>query len=206
MAATGSRTRPISFGISYGFLGGPLNARQLKKSLRKAGYVETSLDEADIVIAHSGGTYLHDLNSKPKLILLAAPALTRSNPHELFKKNTRQLWRSAKDEHYLGKRLLWSLYGIYSAFRHPRQNYRMARRAYNMKLELPEFMGAKVVFITNDDDVWPTGSPLEKLLLNRPWSFISLPGAHEHIWVHPEDYIDIINIYAKELLAQANAG
>ncbi|HUY85177.1 MAG TPA: hypothetical protein VMU97_01540 [Candidatus Dormibacteraeota bacterium] len=201
MANTPSKTNPLSFAISYGFLGGPLHSRHLRKMLNKAGYVEAPLSEADIIIAHSGGAYLFNPGPRPKLILLAAPALTREKPRSLFKKNTKQLWRNAKTEHYLRKRLLWSLYGVYCALRNPKPNYQMIKFASDTSFELPEFDSADVFFIANRDDEWSAGPHLAKLLADRPWAFISLPGAHEHIWVHPEDYIDIIDLYAKRFLA-----
>jgi hypothetical protein len=204
MANINSKTSPLSFAISYGFLGGPLNSQHLRKMLNEAGYVEAPVNKADIIIAHSGGAYLFNLGSKPKLILLAAPALTRENPRNLFKKNTKQLWRSAKAEHYLRKRLLWSLYGIYCALRNPKLNYQMIKFASDTNFALPEFENTEVFFIANKIDEWSNGPQLARLLTSRPWAFISLPGAHEHIWVHPGDYIDIIDLHAKRLLAQAN--
>lgn len=205
MANTSLKTKPLSFAISYGFLGGPLNSRHLRKKLNEAGYVEAPLNKADIIIAHSGGAYLFNIRPKPKLILLAAPALTRENPRNLFKENTRQLWRSAKAERYLRKRLLWSSYGFYCALRWPKRNYQMIKFASDTSFKLPEFEGVDVFFIANQADAWSSGPQLAKLLADHPWTFMSLPGAHEHVWVHPEDYIDIIGLYAKRLLAQTNA-
>lgn len=200
MASTSSKTRPLSFAIVYGFMGGPLHSRRLRIILKEAGYVEAPLREADIVIAHSGATYFLDPGLKPKLLLLVAPALTRKNPHKLFRENTRQLWRSAWEEHYRRKRFLWSLYGFYCFLRDPRRNYKMIRFAYDTKLEPPKFKAVNVFFIANKNDAWPNGPQLAKLLTDRHWAFVSLPGAHEHIWVHPRDYVDIINSYAKRLL------
>lgn len=205
MASTNLKTRPLSFAISYGFMGGPGYSIQLRKMLKKAGYKKAPLDRADIVIAHSGGAYLFNLSYKPRLVLLVAPALSRDNPRKLFKQNNRQLRESARAEHYLIKRLLWSLYGFYCFLRNPQRNYRMIKFASDTSFELPEFEGVDVFFIANRYDEWSSGPQLAKLLADRPWAFMSLPGAHEHVWVHPEDYIDIIGLYAKRLLAQTNA-
>lgn len=195
----------LSYYISYGFLGGPLNSRRLRKMLEEAGYEEAPLNKADIIIAHSGGAYLLNLRSKPKLILLAAPALSRENPRKLFKENTKQLWKNAKAEHYMRKRFLWSLYGFYCAIRWPKRNYQMTKSASDASFELPEFEDVNVFFIANQADEWSSGPQLTKLLTGRSWAFMSMSGAHENIWVHPEDYIDIIDLYAKRLLAQANS-
>ncbi len=204
MASMRSKTKSLSFAISYGFLGGPMNSRHLRKMLNKVGYIEAPLNEADIIIAHSGGAYLFDLGSKPKLILLVAPALARENPRKLFRENTKQLWRNAKAEHYLRKRLAWSVYGFYCALRWPKRNYQMIKSASDTSIVLPKFECTNIFFIANKEDEWSSGPQLTELLAGRPWTFMSLPGAHEHVWVHPEDYIDIIDLHAKRLLAQAN--
>lgn len=193
-------SKPLSYYVLHGFLGGKLHSRGLRRTLRNRGYsAALSAEKADIIIAHSGGSYyLLQAGFKPKLLLLVAPALPRTNPRAIFNETRRQLWQTARHNHYLRKRLLWSLGSFGYALVQPRRNLRMLHAASDMSLAMPAFAGTTVVFITNRHDPWPQGPQLQRLLKN-PWAFMSLPGAHEHIWEHPQHYVEILEHYARLL-------
>ncbi|HEY5442509.1 MAG TPA: hypothetical protein VIJ68_03155 [Candidatus Saccharimonadales bacterium] len=62
-----------------------------------------------------------------------------------------------------------------------------------------EVPGARAVFIANRNDPWPRPKNLQTYMDSRDWAFISLPGTHDDIWEHSDDYAAIIDHYARLL-------
>lgn len=203
MASTGSSTKPLSFAISYGFLGGPLHSRRFRKLLHKAGYIQAnSPEKADIIIAHSAGCRLLPETSKPKLLIFVGMPLTRETPYETFKKARRSnVINMIRDFNFLRMLSIGFISFYYGMFQ-PRRNRAIIRGA-----KTPVVMNlvcSHTIFIANRDDPWPDPAQLPDYAMQHNWTFIGLTGSHDDIWEHEDHYLDIINHYAG-LLGQADA-
>lgn len=195
-ANTSSKAK--SYFVQHGFLGGSLHSRGLEQALKSSGYISSkSITTADIVIVHSAGYCLLPQAISPAIVVLAAPALPRKNKRPTYVEANKQIWKSARQDNYLLKRMMWSLFSFYYGFRHPFISRKIATVAGDPSFSLPSFRHSNVIFIANKDDPWPRGPQLKKLLTSKPWTFISLPGSHEYIWENPSAYVEILNRYAK---------
>lgn len=62
------------------------------------------------------------------------------------------------------------------------------------------FAGTTTIFAANRYDPWVQSPDLAKeVTINPQWSFISMRGAHNDIWYHSQDYVEIIDHYARLL-------
>jgi hypothetical protein len=194
MARTASPKPALSYGISYGLGGGPLHSRQLEHHLRQAGlHRAVRLDQANIIIAHSGGCWLIPKTAQPQLVIYIGMTLAQSKP--------RQTWLTAKalmaKHSRRARRLNTMAKNTYYISRQPRRNLNMVRQAKTARPIV--FPGRPTVFITNRHDPWPKDKQIQNYLDNYDWAFLSLPGAHDDIWEHPKRYAVIIDHYARLL-------
>jgi hypothetical protein len=202
MAGIDSPTKPLTFAFSYGFLGGPLNSRQLRKALRKAGYTEAPLKQADIIIAHSAGCWLIPEAAGPKLVVYVGMPLSEAFPHETFKDARQKNIQAFFHNFHLLRGLALGVYSLYYWLAQPVRNREIVRQAK----QAPDVTSPSVntVFIANRDDPWPHSARLKKYLSDNDWAFLSLTGSHNDIWEYPERYAAIISHYAR-LLAKTDA-
>lgn len=81
MAATSSN----KVAICYGFVGGPLHAKDFRERLNRAGFnLVSDPSDAEIVIAHSAGCWLIPQNIKPKLLIYIGMPLTNARAHRAW--------------------------------------------------------------------------------------------------------------------------
>lgn len=193
-----------SFYVIHGFMGGKLHSRNLEQALKSRGYLPAAnLQSADIIISHSGGHILLPGNTKAKLIVLIGAALPQENPKSIFLSSNYRIWRDARREGHAKRNVLWNLGSIAYGLCQPKRNYSIMRQVMIGKRLPQDIPRAQIVFIANKHDKWPKGAKLQYLVDKMSWAFLSMPGAHGHLWEHPADYIAIIDYYAK-LLAQAD--
>lgn len=198
--------KQLSYFIIYGFSGGKLHGGDLRHKLEAAGYDEAkSVETADIVITHSAGYWLSAEARQAKILVIIAPALPQTDPSLVYRKANIGMWREARDNKYLLKRVLWSIYSAGYLTVQPRRNRKLVRlvKAGDRSLRPPK--SSQVVIIINREDPWPRSKLMEQFVTEEPWAFISLPGSHEYLKKDPAAYVAIINQYAKRLLAPANA-
>jgi hypothetical protein len=199
MARTNSPAEPLTYAISYGFLGGPAHSRQMRKRLRKLGYVQApSIKRADIVIAHSAGCWLVPPSASAKLLVYIGMPLVQAYPHQTFKAARRQNIRAFIRHFHLWRGITIGFYSFCYGLVQPRRNRNIIRGAKQARTatELP---GAHTVFIANRDDPWLYSDSLRTYTKTRDWAFIGLPGSHNDIWEYSERYSAIIDHYARLL-------
>ena len=189
MARTTSKPK-LTYAISFGLAGGPAHARRFNHYLQRVGFRKTPIDKADIIIAHSGGTWLIPLTAKPRLVIYIGMPLAQTNP--------RQTWRAARMAMRQHGQLIHSrktlIKNSYYLLLQPHRNFHMVRIA---KTAQPiTFPDAKTIFISNHHDPWTRDENLQDFVKNSSWAFISMSGSHDDIWEHSEHYVDIINHYA----------
>ncbi len=188
-----SSNKVPSYFISYGLSGGPWHSRAFRRLLDRSGYQLGQANEADIIIAHSAGCWLIPPTAKPKLVVYLGLPLTSSQPgRTLARANLASLQHGRPLGNLGGK-----LKNFYYLLWQPRRNLRIARHP---KIGHPVcFNGVQAVFISNRYDPWPKSNTLGNFIDDHPWSYISMVGAHDDIWQHPEPYVRIIEAYARLL-------
>jgi hypothetical protein len=194
-------SRP-SYYFIHGFVGGRGHSRILRKYLKAKGYSEAKApDAADIIIGHSAGCLMINPKTKAGLIVLVGAALPQTDTNKTFKTANMVNWQTAVRNHYLLRRIYWYLLSMGMMMARPKRNISIVR-TIKAGTDIPSYTQAKqVVFIANKDDPWPHSPRLNSLMDETPWAFLSLEGSHENIWEHPDYYADIIEAYAKRLLA-----
>ncbi len=196
MASTGSK---LSFGITYGFLGGHLVSRRLRRLMKAGGFDHCAdLNDADIVIAHSAGCWeAGDL--KPRLLVMVGLPMAKPGLPTSFRANR------ARTSTYLANRhipqgLSMTGFNLYYGLRQPRRNLKIIRNAKGLQVTATKPEEIPVLFIINRNDPW-TQNPdeLQNCLQNKDWVFLGLPGSHDDIWEHPSRYVEIIERHARLL-------
>lgn len=201
MANTQS-TKPLTFALSYGFVEGAAHGRKISRMLKKAGFEPAkSLAKADVIIAHSAGCWLLPENAKPQLMIYIGMPLPLTSAQKLWLKAN---WMNIKS--FLAKGHVLKMFRVaalntYYALRHTRRTIDIIQGVKTAKPTV--FKGALTIFIANQHDPWPHSAKLSDYIEREDWTFLSLPGAHNNIWIHPAYYVDIIKNYA-ELLAKTN--
>jgi hypothetical protein len=196
MATTNSNPeRRLSYGLSYGFVGGPLHARKFKHLMNLAGYDhQLNLPQADIIIAHSAGCWLIPNGCQPKLVIYVGMPLAQLSPvQSLLMAN-----RMALKNNDLGRTLITKTKTAYYSLRQPRRNVNIIRMSKTARPVILKNVPA--IFIANKNDPWPQADQLQKYIDDHAWAFIGLPGTHDDVWEHPERYLEIINYYARLLV------
>ncbi|HEY5152389.1 MAG TPA: hypothetical protein VII55_00275 [Candidatus Saccharimonadales bacterium] len=199
MARTDSSVKPLTYAISYGFLGGPAHSRQLRKQLRKLGYTETiNLERADIVIAHSAGCWLVPDGAKAKLLVDVGMVLAQASAHQTFRAAQRENIRAFIRHHHIWRGIKIVLCSFYYGLVQPLRNRNIVHGAKQAQ-SATELPGAQTVFIANGNDPWLHSEKLQSYLITRDWAFIGLPGSHNDIWEYSGRYAAIIDHYARLL-------
>lgn len=190
--------QPLIYSISYGFLGGAGHSRKLRRLLQQQGYKSATINSPiDIIIAHSAGTWLIPPNTTPKLVVYIGMPLNKSDPTKTFRQAHHGNVEAFLQARQPLKGLCVALCSAYYGLRHPYHNLHISRGASTAKPVIKP--GARHIFIMNRDDPWPQSPQLVTYLAEQDWAFISLPGSHDNIWQHPEQYVAIINHYARLL-------
>ena len=182
--------------ILYGFAEGPLTGRKLRRALSEAGFTSSKPEQADIVIAHSGGFLVMPNGNRPKL-LVTVGANTWDQPLPVsLRQKLKGDWHHAVSSKQLHA---WFLHGCINIvnFGYIHHIRRLAKGYKNKPTVLPA--AERTVIVRNRHD--PYCSIERSLQWASANTFISMNGLHDDIWDNPQPYVDIIKLYATDLLA-----
>jgi hypothetical protein len=189
----------LSFFIEYGWISGKAHGRKLTRLLSEQGYEQArSAEQADIVLTHSAGFYLLPSQSQVRLVFLVGPTLSALNFSNWLNANLENAKMFLRNGRIL--RGAWlNITHVLCIFSRPAHNLRIARAA--KRGSQPLYPNCQIVLLANQHDPWPKPNDQDRFIAAHEWAYISMPGAHEHIWEQPEQYVEVINQYAKRLLA-----
>lgn len=179
--------------IIYGFTEGKWHGKLFRRTLKRRGYtVAYKAQDADVVMAHSGGCFdVPQLRDNQLLLLINPPYWPERSLAERSSNMVRQIVRSLlfnrKAHFHLNKTLHNGLYLL----RNRQTNQFMAARAKTFNLE-QEIRHNKTILVRNHDDPWLTPELHNLQKLNSRLVIKRLPGIHDDCWLNPEPYIDII--------------
>jgi len=203
--STASMTnRSLRYFIVYGFCGGQAHSVKFRKLIQNEGLQPaTNAIDADILIAHSAGCLQVPSDTKAKLIILVGVPLDTRTVGTFLRAHLQNIL-FFYHSHRTIQGLRFGLNNFFYAIVHPQQNYDAAQLVHKHVFSLPTGQTASVVWIANQHDPWPNTQELVTFLSDMPYSFISLAGAHDSIWVNPELFIAIIKHYAGTVLAKTD--
>lgn len=187
-----------TYTIYYGLAGGPIHSRSLRAELVKAGFTSAPKDQGDIIIAHSAGCWQIPATSKPKLVVYIGMPLANEAPSKTWRKATKM----ALIKNPVMRTLKIYAKNTFYILTQPRRNLKIITSASSSSPVI--FKNVPTIFIANQFDPWPISSKLDEFTFSKECIFINLPGSHDDLWDHPDNYVDIIKKYA-ELLAETKS-
>jgi len=173
--------------IAYGWLEGTWQGKKLRSHLVDAGHtVTSSMQEADVIIAHSAGCYMLTTTANTKLTLLIG---LPNWPRTLIKCTFEKVRIEHKDCYWF-KKTFWNL--IYAIF----QPVRLVSvyRSFNKKT-LPNFKNCEVILIHNKLDTYMDEGVSTDLAKQHNWQYKNVSGEHDDLWQNTDFYINFIKQY-----------
>lgn len=171
--------------IIYGWSEGPWQGKLLRTALHKSGFsITRRAQEADIIIAHSGGCYMLPDNSRAQLVLLVGlPYWRGKHPvrslQEKLRSELRDMWWYKK-----------TIFNTYYFFTRPRRWVRMWQNW--SKQVLPQLDNVAVTLVRNEQDYFMHPTDSKSLADKHNWKMKTLQGLHDDIWNNPQPYVELI--------------
>lgn len=194
--------------ILYGIAEGPHHSRNLRTLLERYGFsITKNPAKADILLVHSGGYFLIPPDSQDKLTLLVGPC----NGYRGNSMFITQVKKVAADLRYsLKNRLLgrWAYKSLWNAvylLGKQRTNSAMYRGSRRLGKMLPELGQRPLGVVLYRNDPWSWHGDRESLFKLEQGCLISHPGIHDDLWMHPEEYVAILQyLYETRVLASSD--
>jgi hypothetical protein len=188
-------SEPRTFAILYGMAEGDFQSRHLRRALATAGLQPVSPEKADIIIAHSGGSFLIPKDTSAKLFIHinALYWSTRPLPESLREKLIYEfrIYQQKGQLHHWAAWLGANLYYM-TNLRHGLSLRKPYYSPEDAITQLPDSQQNKHVFIRNQHDSYSEGIQIAKQA-DHSYTLMSLPGHHDDCWHNPEPYVDIIS-------------
>ncbi|HEU4913947.1 MAG TPA: hypothetical protein VFT16_00875 [Candidatus Saccharimonadales bacterium] len=181
--------------IIYGFAEGPLVGKYFRRLLHQKGFrVITDPQEADIIVTHSGGVYYLPQDLQGKTVLIVAPTYWRFGD-SLIKgglSKIRQEAQHAIKKHHLRRWFEKAYINTMYVFGDVPASVRMFQTAKIAGKDLPLCNAKRVGVISHHNDAW--SGYIQKVAVEKylPYCLISHAGSHDDIWIHPKDYVAVI--------------
>ena len=175
----------MTVALVYGFSEGHKISKKLQQQVRDSGYSLTNnVSEADVIIAHSGGSYMLPKEFKAKLVVLINPPTIPNNRmimaliHKIAKENKDKIWLSKSTlniYYFLIRPLLWLM------------KQAVQNRSW------PNVEGSqKVIIVRNLSDTFTDSEILKIITETNNWTYEIFDGQHDDLWMNPEPYIELI--------------
>lgn len=177
--------------IVYGFGEGEKQGGRFKRELARQGFAyTTNVDDADIIITHSGGCGASKkLPERCRCLVLIGPTYWPGKPlsdmgiQKVLTDLVAMLYPSRRDFYFA--KFFWNLRYILT---NPLRCYRIYRevRTYDLTESLPDI---PILIVRNDKDAWlaPDLTDIERI---RPdIKIVRKPHDHDDCWFEPESYV-----------------
>jgi hypothetical protein len=174
----------MKIALIYGYAEGPRIAATFISSLRRLGHELVDASDAEVIVAHSGGSYLIPNKNNAKLILLVDVPYYDSHTSlmkKLYKRVTEEGW-SLKSISKFG----WNNWYVVSK---PKRCFQMYKAVIDGTFQGLD--GNKVVFVRNTKDIFGVVAQDKKEAKKIKGKVEELPGIHDDLWIHPEPYIKL---------------
>lgn len=184
----------LKVAILYGFGEGAWHGHGLRKSLLAAGFeLAAKAEDADVIIAHSGGMYGLPADTTGKVIFIIAPCCGQPDKSWLQTQSAKVL----QDMKYFisnGSFLRWVQKSFWNAVHLIMQAPRLAqlwRIHQEHKGGLP-ITGTTTIVMTFADDPWSGYISTEEFTKHPTYKVIESNAIHDDIWLHPDIYVELL--------------
>ena len=186
-------SKPTVF-IIYGFAEGPWQGRLFRRQLGKYGWVTIDeVENADIVIAHSGGCFYLPEPRKDQLTVLINPpywpdkSLLRSGLESAWH-NFAVLLKAEVPTGFWLKKTAWNAFYVIVGIR---KTLLIAVNARRRKFYLA-LKQCEVLLIRSEHDPWLSPDTPQLLRGKARIIWRKAPGWHDHCWLYPDKYVEMI--------------
>jgi hypothetical protein len=193
-----------TYSIIYGVAEGPAISQHLRHVLRAMGLHQAdTLEQADVIIVHSGGIIDLPCNVQDKTIIIIAPSLSRKYSSMIMtelEKISRDLITNISSH----KLLNWvekTLCNTCYLCSRQKRLYRLWTTHRKRNQNLPRIEALNILVICYKDDPWSAYVPVSETVVNPLYQFISLDATHDDIWLYPERYAMYFGIHEVSMAA-----
>jgi hypothetical protein len=170
--------------LVYGYAEGPRIAKEFVSTLYRLGHKLVSATDADVIIAHSGGSFMiPDKNNAKVVMLVDVPYYDN---HKSFVK---KLYRRVAEEGWSLKSIRKFSWNNWYVVSNPKRCWRMYRAVIVGSFH--GVNGKRVVLVRNSQDLFGVIAQDKQEAKKINADVKELPGTHDDIWVHPEVYIKL---------------
>ncbi|MDB5185834.1 MAG: hypothetical protein JWL85_357 [Candidatus Saccharibacteria bacterium] len=177
--------------LLHGWGEGPYQSRLFREQLIARGYTPTdAIEQADIIITHSGGCCFVPRNTEAKIIYI--------NPvywpgKSIVSRMIQKLWRDLR--YYAKRRLMgaWCIKTFWNTIYvlgNPVRSYAIMTQSMRFSINDMRTIPAQKIIIRNMNDPWCTPHIIREFKDNTV--YIELPGEHDDLWLNPIPYIKYI--------------
>lgn len=175
--------------IVYGWAEGPRHAKRFRALLRAEGFsITRKLEDADVLIAHSGGIFLLPANMRAELVMLVGvPYWPGKHPSKSLREKIKlELMNRGSLRYLLRKSVFNCLYFVSKPVHHYRIWNSWRHNLY------PTSKESSFIAVRNRHDTFTNHKEVFNLASNNNWNVVSLDGYHDDLWLHPESYVKIL--------------
>jgi hypothetical protein len=182
--------------LIYGFAEGNWHGKKFKQELIKAGFeIADHVDDADIIVAHSGGCfYLPEAKPGQLTVLIGPPYWPGKS---VVTSMTQKIWSDAvyclRDGHvaYWLQKTFWN--GVYTLASIKRViQIALNAQRHNFYLALNQ---REVIIIRANNDCLLTPNYKTSLHKHAQFQSYDLPGQHDDCWLDPTPYVKVLKSY-----------
>lgn len=183
-----------SVAILYGFGEGERHSRNLRNALETAHFdIATNPENADIIIAHSGGMYSLPKETVGKTIFIIAPSCGQPD-NTWLQTQSAKVWQDMKYFLATGSLMQWLQKSAWNAFYLCKQIPTLPKlwRAHHEHLAGLPITNAPTIVVTFKDDPWSGCFTAKESVKHPTYIFIQMNAIHDDIWLHPKPYVELI--------------
>lgn len=191
MPKTPKDSTRATYAIVYGLAEGPYLSRKLRQLLEEAGFRPADAKHADIIIAHSGGSFILPKHTDAKLFLHINPSYWPGKP--LLRSLAQKLrydFRLYRQRHQLHRWLATLVANAGYALNLSR-NARMAWLYIRARRTLNHLPDSNHIFIRSYIDSYCNPKALFETT-NGQHNYLTLAGHHDECWREPEQYVQLL--------------
>jgi hypothetical protein len=179
--------------ILEGWAGGPRLTKIIRSALKEGGYeLIKNPAEADIIIAHSTGSYMLPETIKANLVILINP------PYWPGESIVKRWIRMNKDElKFLRKTLgsrrffinkLWEVFYIVAK---PSYTWSVLKNQSHLDF-LENLKDKRIILVRNTDDEFCSPKIKDTLVAYKNFEYVEIPGYHANYYINSQPYIDLL--------------
>ena len=171
----------MNVAVIEGLFEGPRHSQRLRESLIARGHSIVRPEEADCIIAHSGGWVFVSPHQLLKRLIFIEPAYKTTKPF-LFKLLGRLLFDLGHLRIRMAPERLWN---VWYAFRYAGRWAHLVRRIYRLPID-PYFLRHTTLVLGVTDRSWWSQETIER----TGAAYKRIRGDHDFAWQHPDEFLD----------------